>query len=168
MRKIIVAFTFLLTTAVVGRAQFFIEGDLGITFSSHKVAYRGVQTSSHSNFIFSVSPKVGYWLNERIALGINFTYTGQPKYTNLNPSLTDESNTEYRNSDWRGSIFSRYKLFRKEKLSVFAEGSIGISENSVYSIQEPISRKTSSTTAYIFNLSPVIAYDLTDKIRICQ
>jgi hypothetical protein len=170
MKKMILIYALLLATSIVCSAQFFIEGDLGASVSNHKVEYGGVESDSNSNFNLFFSPRIGYWLNDRMAIGINITYSGAPKYSSLRVSPPEDYGliikTEGKSYEWKGSIFGRYKLFRMDKLSVLAECSMGINGGFSKIRSESITKTRESSTSFGINVFPVVSYNLTDRISI--
>ena len=155
MRKIFIVFNLLLSTVFTGHAQFFIEGYLGVV-SSNSISDKseGFEKSNDNDYFrFSVSPKIGYWLNDRMAVGINVIYASQPIELD-------------RINNWGGSIFSRYKLLGFKKCSILAEGSMGIYGSSRKEKSESLTKKIVSPTSFGINLCPLISYDLTEKFSI--
>ena len=86
MRKTIISCVILITAVVTGRAQFFIEGELSVRYYEYKDTYSGVSKKSNSHLTIYISPKVGYWLNDRMSVGVNATYITQMVKYKSDPS----------------------------------------------------------------------------------
>ncbi len=69
MKKIVIVFFALVAVTVTGNAQFFVEGEAGASFNGGEATDGGISKDIPSFFAFSVSPKMGYWLNDNIAVG---------------------------------------------------------------------------------------------------
>ncbi|RBL90779.1 outer membrane beta-barrel protein [Chitinophaga flava] len=69
---------------------------------------------------FSVAPAYGYYLNEHWALGIQLSY-----------SSSKQGMSQYRTNFWTISPFVRYEQSIWNKLSVYADGSLGTTFGSI-------------------------------------
>ena len=73
MKKVIISFAVMLATVLTGSAQIFVGGSMGL---SHTSAERkdGNNTFTYpTQFGFNISPKIGYELSNKSAVGVNPT-----------------------------------------------------------------------------------------------
>ena len=166
MKRIFSVFIILVSTSVVGHAQFFIEGNLGVSSNFNK-GTTGDNEESRSALIFGASPKVGYWLNDRMAVGVSVSYN---RYNQTDRYMNLEQEKQWHKlfqSQYGFSVFGRYQLFCIKKLNVLAESSLGITRSVVKAKQTSIAvYGSSSSTLLDISVYPVISYDLTDNFSI--
>ena len=154
----------LIATIAAGKAQFFVEGSVDLGYSSSEYMSDEIKQNP-SFFSYSFSPKLGYCLNEKISMGVDVSINTQiRKGTISNPDNYSQL-VEYTNwlPGWRFSVFGRYKLWGKEKLSFLVQSAIGIGGNTSKQKIADIKTKTSSSSFFIINVFPEISYNLTDK-----
>ena len=167
MKKVIITFIMLATAIVVGNAQFFVEGSIGVRYDSEELDGRVFSETTSSSVSFL--PQVGYWLNDNIAIGLRVTLSKEnTKRKTINPN-SPESNLDATTSRWRVSAFSRYKLWGTEKFSLLFDGSLYYErrneiasikrETSVVNSLNPVSR----VGIHVF---PAISYDLSERFSI--
>ena len=168
MKKICSVFVILIATIVAGKAQFFVEGSIGMYLDKSDYERYGITDNLTSSFSFSISPLLGYRLNDNIAAGIKTRF-----YRNTNNRfIADEDNpevtieVEHRTRDWELSAFIRNKLWRMEKLFILVESGIYIG-NHFYEVKKgtKIIPNTDRFIVGIYAL-PLISYNLTDKFSI--
>jgi hypothetical protein len=168
MKKAVITFIILVATVTAGNAQFFVEGGLGVSFSEGEYTQEGSMTNRTSGSTFNISPKVGYWVNDRMAVGASVFYYGSTQKTAISgPDNPDpERKTELRQPRLGFSVFGRYQLLQISKFSVLAECSMGMHGNKTKQKSESITKETSSDTYLNMNMFPLISYDLTDRISL--
>jgi hypothetical protein len=149
-------------TAAASNAQFFIEGNLGVNYSSGKNESGDILTAKSSGFGITVSPKVGYWLNDRMAVGIGISYGTQNA---KNGEGQEEQLTKIANPQFELSVFGRYQLFRKEKFAILAECSMGMRKIG-NKIQSNSTTTSTTTNAIFISAYPILEYDLTERLGI--
>jgi len=167
MRKKYIVFVMLFASVSICRAQFFIEGNFGVSYNVHKGTV-GENNESSSSLNFGVAPKVGYWLNDRLAAGVYMSYnrSNQTLRYMTNPEQEKQWQKSFF-SQFGFSVFSRYQLFCIKKFSVLAESSLGINRSVAKAKQTSIAvYNSSSFTSMDINVYPVISYDLTDRFSI--
>ena len=165
MKRVIIVFIMLLVTTVVSNAQFFVDGDLDVTFEKYSFECENVKTPL-SHFTIIVSPQVGYWMNDKVAVGARVSFiTRHQKAMTTN---TEEQRIEIKT--WTPgcgfSVFGRYKLWSTEKLSILAESSIGIGGNLTKEKIGSTTEKLNSTSSIAIHLVPMITYDLSEKFSV--
>ena len=129
MKKVIVAIFALLVTVLTVDGQVFVGGGLGLNFSDGQSS-SGNTESSGSGFGFSISPQIGYYLNDGLSVGVSGYFSNSwSKNTITYPDdPTNDREYKYSSDRWGASIFGRYKLLGLgiENLSLLVEGSIGV------------------------------------------
>ena len=160
-KNIIFVFAIMFLTATSGYAQFFIEGSVSANFSEKE---NDGTTDKSSISYFGISPKAGYWLNDRWAIGAGLSYSRlaeEYSYTVI---------TEYVNERLTPmlefSVFSRYQLLRNGKWAVLAECSFDVGRETSETKNESVTGAKESMTTFGINVFPLITYDLTDRISL--
>jgi hypothetical protein len=161
MKKLIISLTFLLFLFSNSFSQIFVGGSLGFSTSSNSVKNGSTTTDGTSSYSLELSPSIGYYLNESMAIGVELLISTEEE-TDPSGSGTQET----KNSTSLSGIgpFVRYHLVEIDKFKIFGQAQIGLAfGSSVY--------KVAGTTSYdadVFALRikafPGIAYELTDKI----
>ncbi|MDR1154434.1 MAG: hypothetical protein LBL04_06960, partial [Bacteroidales bacterium] len=108
-------------------------------------------------------------LNDDIAVGIKVTLAkSSSKYTRPDPiDPEQEIERNYSTPEWRFSVFSRYKLWGTEKLSLLVDGSIEIGGSYTKSKWGPsVTEKVESRSMIRINVFPMVSYDFTEKLSI--
>ena len=157
----------LVMTIVKGNTQFLFEGSIGVSHNSYTVSDSGI-TENPSSFLMSLAPKVGYKLNDGIAVGVH-THVSWYTERNMTSDLDQpEHKMEWkkRGTGWGFSIFGRYKLLGTEKLSFLVETPIGINGSTTKEKTGTVSKKKQTMSQIFVNVFPAISYDLTEKISI--
>jgi len=146
----------MVTAVITANAQFFVEGSVDFKYQKTEVTSGGVSSSFPSTFSYSISPRVGYWLNNNIAVGIN------PTVSVYKMSQTSSLGT-VEDIMWDFSAFGRYRLWGTEKLSLLIETPAGIIINPNKSETEAptFTQKVIHIDAY-----PLISYALTERFSI--
>jgi len=154
----------ILATIVAANAQFFVEGIVGV--SHYKHGYVG--SSPFSTFSISISPKTGYWLNDKIAVGTEVSFSNSVSKNNtFDPDSQEPTIREIRRPGFEFSVFGRYKMWGTEKLSFIVDGSIMVGIGSYKEkIGSSLMKTYASSSLIGINVQPAITYDLTDKFSI--
>jgi len=169
MKRVIIAIFTLLVTGSSVNAQIFVGGSLGLNFGSGKSSVDNFESSS-SSYGFSISPQVGYYLNDDWTIGVsgslgNSWHNG--KSANLgNPA----SEREYKSIDnkWGINVFGRYRLMGLviKDLALLIEGSIGVQGSSNKYTVDEITTKYPGSTIYGVNARPALSYKLLNKLDV--
>ena len=121
----------------------FIGG--GFNLSSDKIK-DGAETLS-----FSITPKIGYFLNDNFALGLGLGYSTSKRTGN-------NGNEVFTSNSWSFDPFARYYVAKTGNLSFFGEGSIEIGGS------------TATDNPKFFTMavrvSPALSYNLSDKVSL--
>ena len=170
MKRAISIIFILAATAAAGKAQYFIEGSIDISYNEELISWSNtfVQNKKvNSAFFFSVSPSVGYQLNDKIAVGAKVSFSTSiverisPDVT-YNPDL--DMVTISRQPRWSFGVFGRYQLWGTEKLSLLFESSVSIGRGSTTEEQTgSITKKTESQFSFGVNAAPLVTYDISER-----
>ncbi|MDR2148995.1 MAG: outer membrane beta-barrel protein [Tannerella sp.] len=149
-------------TVASGYAQFFVEGSMSVNQIGYERKYAvEEETDLGKTVSFGLSPKVGYWFNDRVAAGISASYEISDETSKV---LDQEDQAKKRNMPSIGiSVFSRYKFFQIKKIAVLAEGSVGSNWRRDKMKEGSDIRIDQSSTSLYINVRPLLTYDLTDK-----
>lgn len=109
MKKSLLAIAFAMV-AMVGSAQVYVGGSLDLDFAGNK-------TASASNF--SLSPEVGYELNENLSIGAALSFS---------TSSMKIKDTDYKtnNFSWGIAPYARYTFLRNGIFSCFVDGGLSL------------------------------------------
>ena len=160
MRKIIIISILMTATILTAKAQFFVEGYIGVNYTNTE-APTGV-SHIRSTSSFGISPQIGYWLNDNIAVGV-VADVGRSidKYV-----TTDHQERETVRQTWGFSVFGRYKLWGTEKFSVLIETPARIGRVTQKEETDAITTLDYSNSVISIRAYPLISYALTEKFSI--
>lgn len=157
MKRIFATFGMLLSVTSLF-AQVFIGGNLGFSASGGKIENGNTSVDKVTQTYFSLAPKAGIFLSERIAVGAQLEISIQNEKTPGNPEEIDRTNS------MGLTPFARYYAFSLNKLSVFAQGNLGF----LYAVVKHKVGSTTTTgpktTTLGLTVFPGIAYKLTDRV----
>ena len=167
MKKLIAEIFILIVTVFTVNAQVFVGGDLGLNFGDVKNSYSYCEDFT-SEFGFRISPQVGYYLNDDLAIGVSGHIDKNRSNLKIDFFLPVEGKDKTVSESWGVNVFGRYKLMGLgiENLSLWVEGSAGVSENSVKGLTTEGMQKKLEGTVYDINVLPVLLYKLSDKIHV--
>ena len=150
MKKIIILCILITTTIITANAQFFIEGGVNL---------RSLNTEVLSSTNFGISPIVGYWLNENIAVGINPS-------VGANKEVSDVIYPEdysLKNRIWMFSVFGRYKLWGTEKLSLLVETPVRYGISTLKRKENANTVVDGSHSLFSVYAQPLVSYKLSER-----
>jgi len=161
MKKTIISFIVLVTVILNSNAQVFVGGGLGVEFSGGKSKYGGNSSDLPSEFAFSISPKVGYYLNDDFAIGLEVGFLS-------NTEKEKVGTTEYKDitTGWGVGAFARYNLVGDDRLSLLLEGSVSFAGMKSKEKAGSTTTDGNPMTALSIGVLPVLSYGLTDRLSI--
>jgi hypothetical protein len=168
MKKIVISFAVMIAAILTGSAQVFVGGSMGL---SHTAAERkdGNNTLTFpTQFGFNISPKIGYELSNKLAVGVNFrfaSHTSKQDKDAQGPGNPAEDWNMFSKSFGIGG-FGRYALFEFSKFALIAEGNIGVVGNSSKTTTGSVTVEAPSSSTFYISVFPTIAYNLTDKFAL--
>ena len=147
-RNILVVFVALFGI-ISAKAQFYLSGSMGVNISSSKGG--GEETMFTKSF--SITPELGYILNEKVDVGIAVHFlSGKEK------DIVDE--IQY--SELGVVPFVRYSLIHFEKLNVLGRAGLFANNGNTKNSNDPKIKNFS----FGLNVNPVLEYDLSDRFTL--
>ncbi len=159
MKKSIVAMAALLMAATAVNAQIYLGGSVGFGSTSIKPETGDKGTSSNWN----ITPTVGYYLNDRFDIGLDLNLGSTTDKTPITGSTNEVKLTS---SPWKVTPFARYSFFQVGKFEAIAKLAVdfgGGKTEREYSTT-PDANTSTKYTKWGINLSPVLAWSLTDNV----
>ena len=157
--KIILIIIFVLFPFILN-AQVFLGGNFGLNMSGGNLDNGNITTDKPSTVSFNISPMVGKFLSEKVAVGalINFSFS----QTNNNgaPEVINSSSTI------GITPFLRYYAIRMDKFSIFGQGNVGFSYSGSTSKVDGTSTNGPKTTTLALTVMPGLSYDVSSKLSL--
>jgi len=167
MKRFVIIAVLLVSGILTASAQLFVGGGLNVGFTGGKFDNGTVEYDKSSSFTFGLSPKVGYYLTEVIAVGAKFSfYTNSTTYFKGSPFYTED--TKHSDTNWSFGVFGRYGLIGNDNLLLSLEGgpSYGISSSKTKTGDaDPVKSKITTNTID-FVVYPVLNYRLSDLLSV--
>lgn len=158
MKKVFLTVIATALIAVSASAQMFVGGSLnfGTTSSSSKAG--GTSVDGTSSYNFGLSPMIGYYLNDDMAIGAEIGFGVQGTNDNQNP----ESKTS--STDFSIAPFFRYHMIELGDISVFGQAQVSLGFGSSKNTNNGVSIEGPSTTTFAIGVLPGVSYKLTDNV----
>ena len=139
MKKVLLFVTLVVVTFVSANAQFYLGGTVGFESNS--------ELNPKSSFW--VFPEVGYYINKKFDVGLEFGFAKEHQQNDMKSSL------------WSIAPYARYSFYQFGKFETLIKGSVGFTYVDGYmQVDHPYGK----TTDFRFHVSPILAYNLTEKI----
>lgn len=162
-RKVLVVIAVAVLTAGYAQAQVFVGGGLGVDFTGGKVKNGGTSVDLPSGFAFSFTPKVGYYVSDDFAIGLEVgLLTGTIKV----PAYSYSEEWKFNLTQWGVGAFARYQLAGVDKFSLLLEGSIGVQGAKTKETSGSTTEEGPSIFAFGIGVLPVLSYSVTDRLSI--
>ena len=164
MKKVLLTLA-LAAFAMTANAQIVLGGNVGFDHNGNSTG----DYSNTANTTFSFMPKIGYWLNEDmqvgIQLGCDYNYTRNYAGDNNNDHYA--SNTQWM---WKFAPYFRYNLTSWNNFTVFCEAQLGLGITPKSSWKNTVANTSGdgnvSNLNINFNVVPGLNYALTEKISL--
>jgi outer membrane protein len=163
MKKILFSLCLALSIVSSVSAQFFIGGSLGLTTQSGKTTRGSTSTDDDSYARFNFSPKAGFYLNDRFAIGLSLNYS---TYSRTTPKEGTTPEEVYSESEIGFAPFVRYHFVEMGALSLFGEGSLALSFGSSSDKNGTVTTDGPKTTTFGINIGPGVSYKLSDHVAV--
>ena len=139
-------------------AQIWVGGQLGFSYTGTEDANEHYEMSTSSQ-AYTVSPKVGYDINEHFAIGLNLGFS----YISVNSTyyyIKRDEHSENNYSVKRISVFPfvRYSFAEWQKVRFFVDGGVG------YRFDNDESSSYSPIKNFYIAFNPGITYPINDKV----
>ena len=163
MKKVIIVCVVLIAAVLTSNAQVFVGGGLGVDFNGGKYKGGSVSIDSPSKFSFNFTPKVGFYLNDNFAIGLE---VGLSSTTTKTPKEIYGWSDDRKVSSfgWEVGAFARYNLLGTERLSLLLEGTLGVGGEKSKTKQGSTTQDGDSETMFGISVLPVLQYSLTDRL----
>lgn len=156
--KRIISTGFMLLFATGLFAQIFVGGNLSFNLTSGKIESGNISVDKPTETYFSLAPKAGYFLSDKLAVGASLRYTLQNEKTPGNPDVIDRTTTI------GITPFARYYAFTLNKFSLFAQGDLGFSYGVAKHKEGSVTTTGPKTTTIGLTAYPGISYKLSNRI----
>ncbi|WP_044398455.1 outer membrane beta-barrel protein [Lacinutrix sp. Hel_I_90] len=139
----------------------FNEGDV---FISGAVGFGSSSQGDNSENTFTVSPKVGFFVNDNIAIGATVGYSSYTdEYQTVNPVTFEDVTAEDKFSVFSAGVFGRYYFTPGSQFSFFGELAAGITSTTEDDAFVEEDFKSNGVTAAF---APGISYFVSDNFAI--
>jgi len=165
MKRVIILCITLAAMTAIGNAQIFVEGSVEAEYNDATAIFFGYKPEKGFAYsYFSVSPLVGYQLNDNFAVGAKATFSRKTEWGFYPDWYTgDQENWGKIITRWNSAVFCRYKIWGMGKLSLLVESSAGIGGASTEEKTGSVLKKITTSTSFSIDASPLITYDISNK-----
>ena len=161
MKKVIISFVVLVAAICSSNAQVFVGGELGMGFDGGNTKHGSTTVDSPTTFEVRVSPKVGFYLNDNFAIGVE-VLLGTSVYNDK--AVSNE--TKETELEWGIAPFARFSVLEFGKFSVLVEGAAGVYGTSSKTKTGNTTVDLPSTLSVGLNVAPLLSYSLTERINL--
>ena len=161
MKKVIIALAVLIAAVFTSNAQVFIGGGVGMDLSGGKYKSGSNSTDKPTVLSVEVTPKVGFFLNDDFAVGLQAGIISETR--KWNSGSQDNKNSFF---GWGVLGFARYNAIGGDKLSLLLEGSVGLRGGKMKYKRGSATTEDNPELSFGINLLPVLSYSLTDRLNI--
>jgi hypothetical protein len=155
MKKIVILFITIIVATATANAQFFIEGSVGFRYADSS-------DTDYSSSSLSIAPSIGYWLNNKVAIGISPGFGGE----NIDGTIDTGLENEERRRNWLISVFGRYKLWEKEKFSILIKTPVGYGTTNYKNTKDTYTLRDNSMSYFQVSAFPLVSYKLGERFDI--
>jgi outer membrane protein len=141
-------------------AQVFVGGNFSFSTSSNKTNDGGTTILKSSSYNFGLSPNVGKFLSEKMAVGLSLDISFIRNSTGVNPETVNKS------TSIGGSPFLRYYAIKWNKFSLFGQGNIGLSFSGSSTKTGGVTSNGPKNTSVYLSIYPGLSYDINDKFSL--
>ena len=162
MKKVCIVLMVMVANIVEGNAQYFVEGTAAMGYNGGKYSFMGYPGDGNTYKGYSVSPLLGYKLNDKHAVGAKVTFVGRTELLVHYDDLGNKVEVESKYPGWGFSVFNRYKLWGTEKLSLLLESSFSFSRT-----DNTYNSESGEVISMVgVNVLPLLTYDLNKKFTL--
>ncbi len=160
MKRILLAIAVLVACNVGAQAQYFVGGQFGFNTTGGSQKSGGVTVDKPKTTLFSLSPSVGKFISDKLAVGASLNFTVQSQKTTVGGNTYTDKTTGFGIAP-----FARYYFLQMNKFGIFAQGQIGFSYSD--SKQPSVGPDEEiKTTTFGITVFPVTYYDLSEKFSL--
>jgi len=140
--------------------SFFAGGSLSISGGKDKSKDGGSSTVNSSYTYFNLSPKVGYFLSDKLAIGVQ---TGGAIRATKFPNGMNHTKSTYTGFDF--SPYVRYYIMN-QKFGLFGEASMGFGISTLKDFYEYSPTVKTTGQGFSMGVSPGIYYSISDHLML--
>ena len=171
MKKAGVVFIVMVASILVVRAQVFVGGGASLNFTSTERDGMGnITDASGLRFGYSALPQVGFFLNDRMSMGVDVSLSNNWLKSKITDSNDPTNSYEYKTNffTWGFYVFGQYQLTKLglENLYLLVKTSIGVSGYFNKYTNDTVIEKQPGSITYSINARPVLSYKLSDRLDI--
>jgi len=166
MKKILMTLA-AVAVATTMNAQTWIGGELGFSTSHTHSAGEGIYPSKTN---ITVKPEIGYNLNDKfaVAIALGYEYNSHVSVSGIlggandvwDKNSSNTTTTDARNANtWSINPYVRYTAIKAGNFSVFVDGGIAYATTHIRKVGD-------NTNAFGVNITPGIAYAVSDKVSL--
>ena len=162
MKKIMIT-AMLVSFAVMTQAQFYLGGELGFGINGGKNKPKDGDEVQHPRTTnFSIAPIGAYQFSEKLAIGgrVNFGLT------RANNNVGEDGDNLRTETRFSVGVFAQYTCLQVGKFLFLAEGDLGFSLAGGKHKIGSTSTDLAKTNTLALRVTPIIAFDLNDKVRL--
>ena len=164
-KKVISLFVALVATVVVSNAQIMVGGGVGVGTQGGKYSAGTVSMDKPSSFSFNLSPKVGYFMNDDLAIGLEIDFfTVSAKYSKDFTGYQDDLKES--GTGFGIGAFARYRALEKNGLSLFVEAGLGWGSYKDKRTMGSTTSEGSPVSILSLGVAPVLSYELSSNIKL--
>jgi hypothetical protein len=152
-------FVSIVLTMIAGtvNAQMFVSGSINLSTSMPKTTTGSVTTDGWRNTYFRIAPAVGYFLNDKLAVGAGVSYSLQKQKQNDVANLT---------SMFGITPFVRYYAVSLGDVNIFAQGNVGIEFGANKTKNDGNTTDGPKYLNFGVSVTPAISYSLGEKLAV--
>ncbi len=143
MKRVIFTLVLVATTILGANAQWYLGGSLGFKSNSE-------ETNTDPKSGFGVVPEIGYYLNDKFDIGLDFGFSS---FKNQN---------DKKGSSWAIAPYARYSFFQVGKFETLAKGSVFFGGTDGFMLDNTFYDR--KFTTFGVEVAPLLTYGLTDKV----
>ena len=169
MKKIMILLA-ITVMALNVNAQWFLGGEVGINAN---IAENPKNKNGSREYLvgFTVAPKMGYYFNEKLALGLDLSiganFVNRTEYYEYPDGHYGSYLNDMTLITWRIAPFLRYSVFTHKKFALILEGNIGAGGTHAIRYSGLGNQyKNSVISVGVLNITPVLCYKVTEKLQL--
>jgi outer membrane protein len=145
---------------VILNAQYFAGGSISLNTFGGTYDNGTTKTDKTSSFGFNISPRIGKFVSEKIAIGVGLDLSYNKQKEARDPERISRSS-------YIGFIpFLRYYAVKVNKFSIYGQGNLGLSFSNSSVKEGATTTDGPKISGLGLNIFPALSYDLSDKFSL--
>lgn len=158
MKKILNLALFLLFIGASANAQFFIGGGFSFSSEGGSSKFNGTSEDKESETLFVFTPKAGYFLNEKFAIGGQLIV--------ISSKVPQDNGSINKGSAFGIAPFARYYALNWNKFSLFGEAELSLLFGKTKTEVNGVSSDGPKATSIGLNVTPGVAFAISDRVEL--